>query len=65
VINSYSDSQYYEDSYIGKIEALYYMKKYDQAVSIIRAYASLFPNGKAISRNNIIVNEINNLPAGK
>lgn len=61
VINNYSDTQYYEDAYIGKIEALYYMKKYDQAVSIIRAYATQFPNGKAINRNNQIINEINNL----
>ncbi len=59
VINNFSDSKYYEDSYIGKIEALYFMKKYDQAVSIVRAYATQFPNGKSISRNNQIVNEIN------
>ncbi|MBX3044105.1 MAG: outer membrane protein assembly factor BamD [Candidatus Kapabacteria bacterium] len=61
VINNFSDSKYYEDSYIGKIEALYFMKRYDQAVSIIRAYSTQFPNGKATSRNNQIVKEINDL----
>lgn len=61
VINNFSDSKYYEDAYIGKIEALYYMKKYDQLVSIIRAYAAQFPNGKAINRNNQIIKEINDI----
>lgn len=58
VINNYSDTKYYEDAFIGKIEALYFMKKYDQLVSIIRAYASQFPNGKAISNNSKILQEI-------
>jgi outer membrane protein assembly factor BamD len=61
VINNFSDSKYYEDAYIGKIEALYFMKKYEQTISIIRAYATQFPNGKALSRNNQIANEINSL----
>lgn len=60
VINNYSDTEYFEDAYIGKIESLYFMKKYDKLTSTIRAYSTNFPNGKATSRNNEILEEIAN-----
>ncbi len=61
VINNYSDSDYYELAYIGKIDALYYMKKYDLLTSAIRAYNTNFPNGKAVNSNNNILKEISNI----
>jgi len=65
VINKFSDSKYFEDAYIGKIEALYLMKRYEQVVSIIRAYSTQFPKGKATDRNNIIIKEIDAIKMGE
>jgi outer membrane protein assembly factor BamD len=61
VINNFSDTKYFEDAYIGKIEALYLMKKYDQVAGVIRAYATNFPQGKATERNSVILQEISKL----
>ena len=65
VINKFSDSKYFEDAYIGKIEALYLMKRYEQVISIIRAYSTQFPKGKATARNNIIIKEIDAIKSGQ
>jgi outer membrane protein assembly factor BamD len=61
VINNYSDSDYFEDAYIGKIESLYFMKKYEVLISAIRAYSTNFPKGKAIDKNNKILDEISKI----
>ncbi len=48
VINSYSDTQYYEPAFYGKIVALVYMKKYREANSTFLAYRTNFPNSTRI-----------------
>lgn len=60
VINNFSDTQYYEDAFIGKIDALRYMKKYDQLQGVINAYNFQFPKGKALEQNKKILQEISN-----
>jgi len=48
VINSYSDTDYFEPAMYGKISALIYMKKYKEASSTFLAYKSNFPNSEKI-----------------
>lgn len=43
VINSYSDTEHFETAFIGKIDALIYMKKVTEAESMIIAYKANFP----------------------
>lgn len=52
VINKYSDTQYFEPAFFGKIEMLVIMKRNEEASSMIEAYRKTFPNGA----------NINNLP---
>ncbi len=46
VISDYSDTEYYEPSYLGKIKVLALMERYDEAKGTIEVYKKLFPNGK-------------------
>lgn len=46
VIKDYNDTDYYEASFLGKIEVLIEMEKFDEAKSTIQAYKKNFPNGK-------------------
>lgn len=48
VINSYSDTDSYEEAFLGKIGALVYMKKDIDAESMIIAYKSNFPNSQKL-----------------
>ncbi|MFA7325261.1 MAG: outer membrane protein assembly factor BamD [Candidatus Kapaibacterium sp.] len=45
VINKYDDTQYFEDSYMGKVESLLKMKRVDEAQNIIMLYDKKFPEG--------------------
>lgn len=46
VINDFNDSEYYEDAFVGKIEVLQEMERFDEARGTIDVYKKLFPNGK-------------------
>ena len=52
VIKNYDDTKFFEDAYLGKIEVLMDMKKYDKAYSTIDMYLSVFKNGKYIDKIN-------------
>ncbi|PKL84547.1 MAG: outer membrane protein assembly factor BamD [Ignavibacteriae bacterium HGW-Ignavibacteriae-1] len=52
VINKFSDTEYFEPAFFGKIEMLVWMKRNEEAASMIGAYRKTFPNGP----------NINNLP---
>ena len=56
IINDYDDSDYLERAYLGKIEVLVFMSKYDNAKTIIDLYKQKFPNGEFKS-------EVSNLEA--
>jgi outer membrane protein assembly factor BamD len=45
VIDNFDDTKYYEPAFVGKIEVLVEMKKYDQAISAIELYFSIFKQG--------------------
>ncbi len=45
VIENFSDTQFHQDAYNGKLEALIKMRKYDRALSLIDLYNRLFPEG--------------------
>lgn len=63
VINKYDDTKYFEDAFVGKINTLKYMKKYDQAIGLLEVYQSKFPNGKFAKEmkdlNKLILKEKN------
>jgi outer membrane protein assembly factor BamD len=44
VINNFNDTEYYEPAMSGKIELLFFMKKYEQIQSLINAYKTTFPD---------------------
>jgi len=46
VIKDYNDTEYYEPSFLGKVQVLLEMEKIDEAKSIIQLYKKNFPNGK-------------------
>jgi outer membrane protein assembly factor BamD len=45
VIDNYSDTDYYEMAYFGKIETLILLRKYGDAKELINLYRREFPNG--------------------
>lgn len=45
VINDFSDTKYYEQSYIGKIETLIRLGRKDEALGLIELYKKKFPSG--------------------
>ena len=61
VINNYDDTKYFEDAFYGKISALDYMKKYEEAKGIIDIYLRRFPKGKYQKQVNEIKSKIKNL----
>jgi outer membrane protein assembly factor BamD len=50
VIEDYSDTQYCEDAYLGKIELFVEMKKKDEAIGLMNTYKKNFPSGKHLSK---------------
>jgi outer membrane protein assembly factor BamD len=46
VIDDYPDSQYYEPAYVGKIEVLTLLRRYDEARGLIDLYKRIFVEGK-------------------
>lgn len=46
VINNYDDTSYLHEAFKGKVDALIYMEKIDEAKETIRIYKNRFPNGK-------------------
>jgi outer membrane protein assembly factor BamD len=50
VIKSYDDTKFYEDSFLGKVEVLMEMKKFDKAYSAIDLYLSIFKSGQYIDK---------------
>jgi outer membrane protein assembly factor BamD len=58
VIKSYDDTKFFEDAYLGKIEVLMQMKKFEKAYNAIDMYLSVFKNGKYIDKVNQISQSI-------
>jgi len=50
VIDEYDDTKFYEQAFVGKIEVLIEMKKWDKALSAIDLYYSIFKNGEFIDK---------------
>ncbi len=48
VIEEFTDTDYYEPSFVGKIEVLKEMRRYDDARATIEIYRKKFPKGKMI-----------------
>lgn len=46
IINDYDDTDFYEKAYVGKIESLIVMSKFEAARTIINLYNAKFPAGK-------------------
>ena len=46
VLKNYDDTKFYEPSFLGKIEMLYWMKKNEEAKNTELTYKALFQNGK-------------------
>lgn len=46
VINNYDDTEYLQDAFKGKVDALIYMNKIDEAKQVINIYQKRFPNGE-------------------
>ncbi len=45
VINEYADTDYYQQAYVGKIEVLIELRRYDDALGIAQLYKVKFPEG--------------------
>ncbi|MCX7930864.1 MAG: outer membrane protein assembly factor BamD [Chlorobi bacterium] len=50
VIEDYGDSDFVEAAFVGKIEVLIELERYDEALSAVVLYRQLFPNGKMRDR---------------
>jgi outer membrane protein assembly factor BamD len=59
VIKNYNDTEYYEPSFLGKIEVLIEMEKYDEAKSTIQAYKKNFTNGKFLKEISELEKKLN------
>ena len=46
VLKNFDDTQFYESSFFGKIEMLYWMKRVEEAKNTELTYRTLFPTGK-------------------
>lgn len=58
VIENYYDTQYFERAYFGKIEVLYELERFDEALGIISLYERKFPSGKFLGQVRNIKSEI-------
>lgn len=58
VINKYDDTQYFEDSYLGKVESLLKMKRIEEAQNIIMLYDKKFPTGNYNQKLKDMYNEV-------
>lgn len=65
VLNNYDDTKYYEDAFYGKISALKFMKKYEEAKSIIDIYLRRFAKGKYIKEVEQLKAEVQNLSSNE
>lgn len=54
VINKFDDTEFYQDAYFGKIEALVSIRRYDEALGIIDLYKRIFNNGKHIQKIDVL-----------
>lgn len=58
VINKYDDTQYFEDSYLGKVESLLKMRRIEEAQNIIMLYDKKFPTGNYNQKLKDMYNEV-------
>jgi len=58
VIEDYPDTEYYEPAFVGKIEALATLKKYDELRLVIETYNSRIPNGSMRDRVMAVANSL-------
>lgn len=59
VIKDFNDTEYYEPSFLGKIEVLIEMEKFDEAKSTIQAYKKNFIKGKFLKEIEELEKKIN------
>jgi len=50
ILKNYDDTKYYEPSFLGKIEMLYWMKRNEEAQNTELTYKTLFPNGQYLKQ---------------
>jgi len=50
VIREYNDTEHFEDAYIGKLDAMVMMEKFEEARGLIRVIKSTFPNSRNLYR---------------
>jgi outer membrane protein assembly factor BamD len=50
VIEDYPDTKYYELAYVGKIEVLYELFRYDEALGLIKLFRQIFPNSSYLDK---------------
>lgn len=58
VIEDYPDTEYYEPAFVGKIEALAVLKRYDELRLVIEQYNARVPNGALRDRVMSIANSL-------
>lgn len=58
VIEDFPDTKYFELAYVGKIEVLYELFRYDEALGIIKIFKQLFPKSSNLSKINSIESAI-------
>ena len=50
VISEYDDTNFFERAWYGKIESLYYLRRFEEASNAALTYNNLFPNGEFAER---------------
>jgi len=58
VISQYSDTEYFEQAFAGKIRTLSFLRRYEEATGLLELYRSKFPDGKFKSEINEIESTI-------
>ncbi len=58
VIDNFPDTDYYEPAYVGKIEVLTILKRFDEARGLIDLYKRLFTNGKLTTEVSMLETNI-------
>jgi outer membrane protein assembly factor BamD len=61
VLSDYSDTDYFEESFWGKIQMLYRLKKFDELKSMLATYSRVFPGGKYLKDVSDLSKKVVNL----
>ncbi|MCX6153356.1 MAG: outer membrane protein assembly factor BamD [Candidatus Kapabacteria bacterium] len=61
IINDYTDTNFFENSFYGKIQVLLTLRRYDELKSMIATYPRVFPQGKYNKEIEDISNKVINI----